>query len=78
MLAGRLAARFGAEVVLIGGSLIGTSSFALLAFAHDHDLGDLHRHARCMGAGFGLAFSAMSSLDRRRGARPSRPAWPAA
>ena len=56
-----LAARIGGKTVVLIGSLIGAGSMALLAFAHTHTW-ELYLATAVMGVGFGLAFSAMSSL----------------
>jgi EmrB/QacA subfamily drug resistance transporter len=61
MVAGRLAGRVGAKVLIVAGSLIGVVSMALLAFAHDQKW-ELYLATAIMGVGFGLAFSAMSAL----------------
>ncbi len=57
----RLAARFGGKTVVVVGSLIGTASMAMLAWAHS-ETWELYVATGIMGAGFGLAFAAMSSL----------------
>ncbi|MEC3998774.1 MFS transporter [Actinacidiphila sp. DG2A-62] len=57
----RLAARFGGKTVVVVGSLIGTASMAMLAWAHT-ETWELYVATGIMGAGFGLAFAAMSSL----------------
>jgi EmrB/QacA subfamily drug resistance transporter len=57
----RLAGRLGGKTVVLIGSLIGTGSMALLAYAHTHTW-ELYVATGVMGAGFGLAFAAMSSL----------------
>ncbi|WP_405578652.1 MFS transporter [Streptomyces sp. NBC_01190] len=55
------AARVGGKTVVLLGSLIGTGSMALLAFAHTQTW-ELYLATAVMGVGFGLAFAAMSSL----------------
>jgi MFS family permease len=59
--AGRFARRVGGKTVVIVGCLIGVSSMAMLAFAHDAKW-ELYVATAIMGVGFGLAFAAMSSL----------------
>jgi EmrB/QacA subfamily drug resistance transporter len=59
--ASRLAQRIGGKIVVLIGSLISTVSLALLAFAHGATW-ELYIATGVMGIGFGLAFSAMSSL----------------
>ncbi|MEW2517234.1 MFS transporter [Actinacidiphila alni] len=59
--ASRLAQRIGGKTVVLVGSLISTVSLALLAFAHGATW-ELYIATGVMGVGFGLAFSAMSSL----------------
>ncbi|MCL2552620.1 MAG: MFS transporter [Actinomycetia bacterium] len=61
MVSSRFAARFGGKVVVLVGALVGTVSMALLAFAHTQTW-ELYLATAIMGAGFGLAFAAMSSL----------------
>jgi predicted MFS family arabinose efflux permease len=61
MRATSLAARIGGKTVVLIGSLIGTVSMALLAFAHTQTW-ELYLSTAIMGVGFGLAFAAMSSL----------------
>lgn len=56
-----LARRFGANSVVVVGCLIGTASMAMLAFGHGARW-QLYLAEAVMGAGFGLVFSAMSSL----------------
>lgn len=56
-----LANRVGGKVVVVVGSLVGTVSMALLAFAHTSTW-ELYVATAVMGAGFGLTFAAMSSL----------------
>jgi predicted MFS family arabinose efflux permease len=56
-----LANRIGGKKVVFIGSLIGTVSMALLAFAHTSTW-ELYVATAVMGAGFGLTFAAMSSL----------------
>ncbi|WP_329129820.1 MFS transporter [Streptomyces sp. NBC_01476] len=59
--ASSFAARIGGKTVVLLGTLIGTGSMALLAFAHTQTW-ELYVATAVMGIGFGLAFSAMSSL----------------
>ncbi|WP_329137630.1 MFS transporter [Streptomyces sp. NBC_01476] len=61
MWAGSFARRIGAKAVVIIGCLVGLVSMAILAFAHE-EKGELFVATAVMGVGFGLAFSAMSSL----------------
>ena len=59
--AGGLARRFGAKPLVVVGALIGMVSMAMLAFGHGAEW-QLYLAEAVMGAGFGLVFSAMSSL----------------
>ena len=59
--AGRWANRVGGKALVIGGCLIGVVSMAILAFAHGAAW-ELYIALSIMGIGFGLVFSAMSSL----------------
>ena len=59
--ASSIAARIGGKTVVLIGSLIGTGSMALLAFAHTRTW-ELCVATGLTGVGFGLAFAAMSSL----------------
>ncbi|MDX6353647.1 MAG: hypothetical protein QOF98_550 [Streptomyces sp.] len=61
MRATSFAARIGGKTVVVIGSLIGTLSMVLLAFAHTSTW-ELYLATSIMGVGFGLAFAAMSSL----------------
>lgn len=61
ILAGRLTKWVGAKALIVVGSLVGTVSMALFAFAH-HDKWELYLATSIMGIGIGLAFSAMSAL----------------
>jgi len=61
MFAGRLAARLGGKVLVMGGCLIGAAALAMLAFAH-HQQWQIYASSALMGVGFGFAFSAMSAL----------------
>ncbi|MFC4034872.1 MFS transporter [Streptomyces polygonati] len=61
MWAGSFARRIGAKAVVVLGCLVGLVSMALLAFAHQEKW-ELFLATAIMGVGFGLAFSAMSSL----------------
>jgi EmrB/QacA subfamily drug resistance transporter len=58
---GRLTLRYGGKAVLIAGATISVIPFILLVVAHDHQWQVILSTA-LMGMGFGLAFSAMSSL----------------
>jgi EmrB/QacA subfamily drug resistance transporter len=59
--AGRFAQRVGGKIVVLLGCLFGVASMAMLAFAHEEKW-ELYVATGVMGVGFGLAFSAMSSL----------------
>jgi EmrB/QacA subfamily drug resistance transporter len=61
MAAGGFARRIGAKAVVVIGCLIGLVSMSMLAFAHQQRW-ELFVATAIMGVGFGLAFSAMSSL----------------
>jgi EmrB/QacA subfamily drug resistance transporter len=61
LLCGRLTLRFGAKAVLVVGSCLSVVPFAMLAFARS-SIWEVILAMAIMGAGFGLAFSAMSSL----------------
>ncbi|MCW2493393.1 MAG: transporter [Frankiales bacterium] len=58
---GRLSARFGARAVLIAGSVLSVPSFAIMTFAHS-SIWQVALAMLLLGAGFGLAFSAMSNI----------------
>jgi MFS family permease len=58
---GPLANRFGAKRVLIAGSVLSIPAFAIMAFAHQH-IWQIAVAMVLLGAGFGLAFSAMSNI----------------
>ena len=58
---GRLTLRYGGKAVLITGATISVLPFILLVVAHDHQW-QIVLATTLMGIGFGLAFSAMSSL----------------
>ena len=58
---GALSARFSAKVVLVAGSLISVPPFLIMAFAHAH-IWEMVIAMVFLGAGFGLAFSAMSNI----------------
>ncbi len=60
-LSGPLSARFGAKAVLTGGAVFGVAPFVILAFAHDH-IWEVLVATALLGAGFGLAYSAMSNI----------------
>jgi EmrB/QacA subfamily drug resistance transporter len=59
--AGRFAKRVGGKVLVIGGCVIGLVAMLMLAYAHGAK-GELYLATAIMGVGFGLAYSAMSSL----------------
>ncbi|WP_316527944.1 MFS transporter [Kitasatospora brasiliensis] len=61
VLAAPLAARFGSKRVLIGGSVVTVAPFLLLAAGHDHAW-QIYTASALVGAGLGLAFSAMSAI----------------
>lgn len=61
VLSGSLSARFGAKAVLIAGSAISILPFLILAFAHSA-IWEISIAMLVLGAGFGLAFSAMSNI----------------
>ena len=58
---GRLASRIGSRAVLVIGSAISVIPFVILAAAHDQRW-EIYVAMAVLGAGFGLAFSAMSIL----------------
>jgi MFS family permease len=58
---GRLSTRLGAKAVLVAGSVASIPAFAIMAFAH-HQIWQLMIAMVLLGAGFGLAFSAMSNI----------------
>jgi predicted MFS family arabinose efflux permease len=58
---GRLTIRYGGKIVMIAGSVISIPPFVMLIVAHSH-LWEILLTTGLMGAGFGLAFSAMSAL----------------
>lgn len=59
--AGHLTARFGSKHVLVLGSLVSVVPFVILVTAHDHEW-EIGVAMGLLGAGFGLAFAAMSNL----------------
>jgi EmrB/QacA subfamily drug resistance transporter len=61
MFAGRMAKRLGGKTLVVAGCAIGIGSMAILAFANDQKW-ELYLSTAIMGAGFGLAFAAMSGL----------------
>jgi EmrB/QacA subfamily drug resistance transporter len=61
MFAGRMAKRLGGKALVVAGCAIGVASMAILAFANDQKW-ELYLATAVMGAGFGLAFAAMSGL----------------
>jgi EmrB/QacA subfamily drug resistance transporter len=58
---GRLTVRFGGKAMLVAGAVISVGPFVLLVTAHTHQW-EILLTMGLMGAGFGLAFSAMSNL----------------
>ncbi len=60
-LSGPLSNRFGSRLVLIAGSVASIPAMVILAFAHA-DIWEIVISMLLLGAGFGLAFSAMSNL----------------
>jgi EmrB/QacA subfamily drug resistance transporter len=58
---GALANRFGAKRVLVAGSMLSIPPFVIMAVAHDH-IWQVLIAMLFLGAGFGLAFSAMSNI----------------
>jgi EmrB/QacA subfamily drug resistance transporter len=61
MISGRLAARFGAQRVLLVGSLVTVVPFAMLAFAHSQPW-EIYTACAVLGFGFGLAFAGMPNI----------------
>ncbi|AFR51045.1 Permease, MFS superfamily [Gordonia sp. KTR9] len=61
LLAGRLTRRFGARLLLIGGSLVASAGYLALAAAHTV-AGLIYLWCTIVGVGLGLAFSAVSNL----------------
>jgi EmrB/QacA subfamily drug resistance transporter len=61
IVSGRSSARFGAKAVLIAGSAISVPSFVIMAYAHTQ-IWEFAVAMALLGAGFGLAFSAMSNI----------------
>jgi MFS family permease len=59
--AGPIAQRFGSRAALIVGSLVSGAAYLLIALAHDHPY-DMLISSALMGAGNGLAFSALGNL----------------
>jgi EmrB/QacA subfamily drug resistance transporter len=60
-LAGRLSRRYSGRTLLIAGSVLSTPPLLLMTFAHDH-IWEFALGSVLLGAGFGLAFSAMSNI----------------
>jgi EmrB/QacA subfamily drug resistance transporter len=58
---GALSKRFGAKSVLVSGTILSIPPFAIMAFAHSH-IWEILIAMLFLGAGFGLAFSAMSNI----------------
>jgi predicted MFS family arabinose efflux permease len=61
VLSGRLASRFTAKAVLVLGSALSVPPLLIMAFAHEQ-LWEIAVATLLLGAGFGLAFSAMSNI----------------
>src|SRR6195952_1946117 len=61
VLSGRLSDRFGAKQVLVVGSAVSVVPLLMLAFAHSA-VWEIAVATLLLGAGFGLAFSAMSNI----------------
>jgi EmrB/QacA subfamily drug resistance transporter len=61
MFAGRMAERLGGKALVVAGCAIGVAAMSILAFANDQKW-ELYLSTAIMGAGFGLAFAAMSGL----------------
>jgi MFS family permease len=61
VLSGPLSTRFGAKAVLIGGSMISVAPCLILTLAHSA-IWEIVLAMLLLGAGFGLAFSAMSGI----------------
>ena len=61
MFAGKMAKKLGGKILVTAGCAIGVGSMLILAFANDHKW-ELYLSTAIMGAGFGLAFAAMSGL----------------
>ncbi|MGZ4290074.1 MAG: MFS transporter [Gaiellaceae bacterium] len=59
--AGRIADRFGSKTALVAGSGVTATSFALLAAQHAH-VYDMLISSALLGAGIGLAFSALGNI----------------
>ncbi|HWI72910.1 MAG TPA: MFS transporter [Baekduia sp.] len=60
-LAGRLSARVGSRVPLVGGSVATTLAFVLLAIAHDQKW-EIYVASGILGIGIGLAFASLANL----------------
>jgi EmrB/QacA subfamily drug resistance transporter len=60
-LAGRLSARVGSRVPLVGGSIACTLAFVLLAVAHDQKW-EIYAASAILGVGIGLAFASLANL----------------
>jgi EmrB/QacA subfamily drug resistance transporter len=58
---GWLTRRFGSRLLITVGSVVGAAAMAIIAFAHDAKW-EIYLASGIMGAGIGLAFSAMSAL----------------
>ena len=64
---GRLATRLGSKNLLVAGSIVSAVGYFVVALRHEAEV-DIHLAMSLVGIGFGLAFSAMSNVCRRRGA----------
>jgi MFS family permease len=60
-IAGRLTARVGARVPLVGGSIATALAFVLLAIAHDQEW-QIYVASGILGIGIGLAFASLANL----------------
>ena len=61
VLSGRLASRFSAKAVLVAGSALSVVPLLIMAFAHAR-IWEIAVATLLLGAGFGLAFAAMSNI----------------
>jgi EmrB/QacA subfamily drug resistance transporter len=60
-LSGRLSKRFAGRTLLVAGSVVSVPPLVLMTLAHDH-VWEMALASAALGAGFGLAFSAMSNI----------------
>ncbi len=58
---GRLGARFSAKGILVAGSIVSAIGYFMVAFRHSSEI-DIYVAMAVVGAGLGLAFSAMSNV----------------